>query len=81
MYKYLKKGHKEDGGMLFTVVFSDRRRGNEHKFAVSVGTPNTKKHFTVQMTKHWHRLPKEVVGSPSFEIFRRHLNMVQGNRL
>lgn len=26
--------------------------------------------------KHWDRLPREVVGSPSLEVFKRHVGVV-----
>jgi len=29
-----------------------------------------KNFFTVKVKKHWHRLPREVEGSPSMEIFK-----------
>ena len=35
----------------------------------------------MRVTKHWHRLPREVVESPSLEIFKSHLDTVLGNRL
>ena len=35
----------------------------------------------MRVTKHWHRLPREVVESPSLEIFKSHLDMVLGNQL
>lgn len=41
---------------------------------------NLKKHFfTVRVTEHLHRLPREVVKPPSMEIFKSHLDTVVGN--
>lgn len=37
--------------------------------------------FTVGVTKHWSSLLREVVESLSFEIFKRHLDMVLDNVL
>ena len=43
---------------------------------------NIRKHlFTVEVTKHWQSLPREVVESSSLEILRSSLDMVLGNRL
>ena len=30
--------------------------------------------FTVRVTEHWHKLPREVAESPSLEIFKSHLD-------
>ncbi len=35
----------------------------------------------MRVTEYWHRLPREVVESPSLEIFKSHLDMVLGNQL
>lgn len=32
-------------------------------------------------TEHWHKLPREVVGSPSMETFKSHQDMVLSKQL
>jgi len=34
------------------------------------------RNFTLSVTEHWNRLPREVVDSPSLEIFKTHLGKV-----
>jgi len=35
-----------------------------------------KSFFTLRVVEHWNTLPREVVGSPSVEIFKTHLDKV-----
>ena len=35
-----------------------------------------KNFFPLRVTEHWNRLPREVVKSPSLEIFKTHLDKV-----
>jgi len=65
----------------WSVVPSDRTRRNGHKLKHRRFRLNIRKYFfTVMMTEHWNRLPREVE-SPSLEILKSQLDMVLTNQV
>ncbi|KGL72461.1 hypothetical protein N309_13692, partial [Tinamus guttatus] len=77
VYKDLKGGSEENGAVLFLLVATDRTRGNGHKLKHEKFHRNLRKNFlTVRVTGHWNKLPREVVESPSLEIFKTRLDAV-----
>jgi len=61
-------------------VCSDRTRGNgcklkEGRFRLGIG----KKFFTMRVVRHWHKLPREAVDTPSLAVSKARLDGALSN--
>ena len=78
VYKYLKGGGRqmEDEARFFSVVCSDRTRSNGLKLEHRKFRTNMQKNvLMVRVMEHWSRLPREVMESPTLEIFKTQLDL------
>jgi len=79
-FQYLKRAYKKDGDKHFSKACGDRTRGNAFKFKKSRFRSDIKKKvFIMNVTRHWDRLPREIVDVPYSEIFKARLDGALSN--
>lgn len=80
VYKYLIRWSNAGETRFLLAVARGRPKGSGHKLKERKLHLNIERNSSVvTTTEHWHRLTKEVVESPSLQIFKTQLVMVLGN--
>jgi len=79
-FQYLKGAYRKDGENIFSRACCNRTRSKgfkqrEDRFRLNI----RKKFFTIRVVKHWNRLPRVVVESPSMGTFKARLDGALSN--
>jgi len=60
--------------LALNIIVFDKKRRNGLKLCQGKFRLDIKK-TSQSMVRQWHRLPREVVESPSLEVFKNHIDM------
>ena len=75
VYSFLARGGRGAGADLFSLITSDRTRGNGVKLRQGRFKLDIKKRFfTERVVTHWNMLPRKIVTAPSLSEFKKRLD-------